>query len=234
MQSTDESMINELEIQKSIAASDMYSLLSMLLHLPTEEIAAGILDGSLAEDVLAIFEELGFSDNRIETIKTKLGALQRISGKDELLTEMRREYTRLFAHPKKPAIDIYETLFLFQPQEGQKDKPTLFISPAAMDAQRCYKQAGLVKSKEANEPEDHMATEMEFMAYLYMQKAKALNEDNQEGLAQRNEQIKEFSELHLRKWGIDFFDSCISSSERDVYRTFGQIGSTFMSKMLEN
>jgi len=233
MQSADKLTANELEIERSIAASDMYRLLAMLLNLPTQEMVDGILNGSFAEDVMAIFEELGFMDNRTETIKAQLDALQEgISDKAEFFTAMRQEYTRLFTHPKQPAVEIYETLFTFKPETKNQQKPTLFISPAAMDAQRCYKQAGLMKSKEANEPEDHMATEMEFMAYLYLQKAKALNEGNQEEVAKRDEQVKEFNELHLQKWGVDFFESCISSSESGVYQTLGQIGSAFLSRML--
>lgn len=235
MQSTDEFTATELQIQRCIAASDMYRLLSMFLNLPTEEMAVGIFDGTLAEDVSQIMEELRFQDKRIETIRVKLCDLQaEISGKNELLTEMRREYTRLFTHPKQPAIDIYETLFLFIPEAGNKQKPSLFISPAALDAERCYKQAGLQRSKEANEPGDHMATEMEFMSYLYYQKAKALNENNQEEIEQRNKQIKEFSDLHLQKWGIDFFDRCVSASESNVYQTFSQVGSIFLSNMLKS
>jgi TorA maturation chaperone TorD len=223
----------ELDLQKSIAASDMYQLLAMFLHLPTKEMVAGILDGTLAEDVLTIFEELGFLDHR-EGIKTKLEALSgEISGQEEFFTGMRREYTRLFTHPKEPAVDIYETMFLYQPEEGEKGKPALFISPAALDAERCYRQAGLVRSKEVNEPGDHMATEMEFMAYLYVQKARALQENNQEELSKRNKQIREFSEAHLQKWAIDFFDKCAFASKTDVYRVFSQIGSIFIRNVLD-
>lgn len=234
MQSTDELTVtaNELEIQRSIAASDMYRLLAIFLNLPTQEIVNGILDGSLAEDVVAIFEELGLIDSRTEAIKSQLDTLQEgISDKEEFFTAMRREYTRLFTHPKQPAIRIYETLFTFKHGTNNQEIPALFISPAAMDAERCYRQAGLVRSKKVNEPEDHMATEMEFMAYLYLQKAKGLNEANQEEVTKRDEQIKEFIELHLQKWGVDFFDSCISSSESGIYQTLGQIGSAFLRRM---
>lgn len=235
MQSTDELTVtaNELEIQRSMAAADMYRLLAIFLNLPTQEMVGGILDGSLAEDVVAIFEELGFIDSRTEAIKAQLEGLQEgISNKPEFFTAMRREYTRLFTHPKQPAVEIYETLFTFKPETKNQKKPVLYISPAAMDAEHCYRQAGLERSKEANEPEDHMATEMVFMAYLYLQKAKGLYEGNQEEVVKRDEQITEFIERHLQKWGVDFFGRCISSSESRVYQTFGQIGSEFLSRML--
>lgn len=225
----------ELEIQKSIAASDMYRLLSMVFRLPTEEMSVGLLDGSLRNDVLDIFEELGLFDARIETIQTKLAALQGdLSDRHELFTAMRREYTRLFTHPRRPAVDIYETLFLFQPEAGNTPNPDLFISPTAMDAERCYRQAGLVRSGSVNEPGDHMATELEFMAYLYLCQAKGVQEADLEETEQRKVQIMEFSKTHLQKWAIAFFDRCSSASESDVYQTLGQLGSLFMHSMLEH
>lgn len=234
MLDTVELTTQELKIQKAVAASDMYKLLALMLSLPTEEIAAGIFDGSLAKDVKAIFGELGFVDRRVGAISDRLGTLQEgISGEKELFTGLRQEYTRLFSHPVRPAIQIYETLFLYKPEGRDAERPPLFVSPAAMDAGRCYRQAGLVRSKTANEPEDHMATEMEFMAYLYFHLAKALNENDQEGLAHREGQIREFSQGHLQKWAVDFFESCISASENSVYQTVGLVGSTFIDNMLQ-
>ena len=59
----------ETEYQKAAAASDMFQLLSMFMHLPKKEMAAGLLDGSMAEDVTTIFRELGFKTADIQNIK---------------------------------------------------------------------------------------------------------------------------------------------------------------------
>lgn len=234
MPSTKGIITKEIEVQHAVAASDMYQLLSRFLHLPTEEIAVGILEGSLTNDVREIFKELGVYDSRIEEINSRLQALQgKTAEKNEYLSALRQEYTRLFTHPRKPVIDIYETFFLFQPEDSGQDKPTLFISPAALDAERRYKQAGLVRAKEFNEPADHIATELEFMAYLYWQLAKALQEDNRKEITQRKEQIKEFAKYHLQKWAMDFFTRCTSDSQTEVYQIYGLIGSTFLNKVLE-
>lgn len=223
----------EAEIQRALAASDMYQLLSRSLHLPTEEIAMGLLDGSLAEDVLTILAELNLSAAEIGKIRTKFrAAISEGITQEELHAEMRREYTRLFTHPQKPAVDIYESAFRYTLEGGKEKKPALFISPAALDAERCYKKAGLVMAKEVNEPGDHMATEMEFMMFLCLQKAKALQENNQEELAKREGEIQEFQRIHLQKWAKDFFNRCTSSSRSEVYRTLGEIGSIFMTEML--
>lgn len=221
------------EIRRCVAASDMYQLLCMSVHLPTEELAAGLCDGSYAEDVATILEELLFPAEEVKKIKSLLAALHAGGhGKDDLLTSMRREYTRLFTHPQNPGIAIYETTFLYDPEDELQSQPTLFISPAALDAERCYKKAGLQMSEKIKEPADHMATEMEFMMYLYLQKARGLQQDLPEEAARREEEIREFSDDHLKKWAIAFFDRCKTSSQNDCYKIIGEIGSLYLKGML--
>jgi TorA maturation chaperone TorD len=191
---------NEPEIEKSVAASDMYRLLFMSLDFPTEELASGLLDGSFEKDVAAIFEELGFPAENRENIRSRLIAWKgNKKNSNQLLTEMRREYTRLFTHPKKPAVALYETTFRYDPEDELQSKPSLFISPAARDAERCYKKAGLVMSGTVNEPADHIATQMEFMMYLYLQKAKSIRASNHADLVIIEDQIREFIQAHLQK-----------------------------------
>jgi putative dimethyl sulfoxide reductase chaperone len=221
----------EQDIQKSIAASDLHQILAIALQLPTRELAEGLFNGSLAEDVVSIYQELGFSDETVQEMQNKFAEIKTSkTTKEELFTELRQEYTRLFTHPKKSEIEIYETLFRHIPEEGE-GKPSLFISPAALDAERCYKKAGLVRSKDVNEPGDHMATEMEFMMFLFLEKAKALQEDNQEEVARREAEIKEFSELHLQRWAQSFFEKMTTLSYSAFYRILGEIGSTFVGEM---
>jgi len=219
----------ELEYQKAVAASDMFQLLSMPMRLPKKEMAAGLLDGSITEDVTTIFRELGFNLENTQTIEEAFIKIKECGkNEDELLSELRQEYTRLFTHPKKPAIAIYEAIFRYKPGKGEAP-PVLFISPAALDAERCYKKAGLKMSKEINESGDHMATEMEFMMYLYQQKAKAIRENAEADLARRNEEIAEFNRLHLKRWAVEFFEKCKVASKSEVYRLIGETGSLFLA-----
>ncbi len=222
----------ERDLQKSIAISDMFQLLSLLSHYPTPGVVEGLLNGSFAEDVIAILEELEFSEEIIRKFKTNFLRIQDLNKtKEELFSKMSKEYTRLFSHPKEPKIAIYETLFRHKPENGES-KPTLFISPAAMDAERCYKKAGLKMSEELNEPSDHMAIELEFMMYLYLQQTKAIQEEDEEELKKREGEIKEFSDLHLQRWAKEFFGSCVGLSTNEVYQVFGELGSQFITKFL--
>lgn len=225
-------MVNEQEIehQKAVAASDMFQLLSVFMHLPKKEMATGLLDGSIAEDVTTIFRELGFKRENTRTIEDAFIKIKECGkNEEELLSELRQEYTRLFNHPKKPAIPIYEALFRYQPDKDDEARPLLFVSPAALDAERCYKKAGLKLSKAVNESGDHMGIEMEFMMYLYLQKAKAIQENDEGELARRDEEIEEFNRLHLKRWAVEFFEQCKTTSKSKVYSTVGEIGSLFLT-----
>lgn len=232
-QNRDESIAEKLAIQTWIAASDLCRLLAMFLRLPTEELAQGLLDGSIAGDVADILAELGFSAEVIQRISQKLKAVPKATPRcEDLRTELRREYTRLFTHPKQPAVAIYECLFLFKPEDAGEERPLYFVSAAALDAERCYRKAGLSRAKAVNEPGDHMATELEFMMFLYWRKAQALQKNDPEGLAQTEALIQEFSDLHLQKWAAEFFKQCVNASPSGVYRVLGEIGNVFMIRML--
>lgn len=221
------------DVASNVAASDMYQLLSVTLRLPDEDLARGVLDGRLADDAVSILSELHVPGDELDRIRTRLLALRGdAGGRSSLLTEMRQEYTRLFTHPRRPTVAIYETTFRHDPASAE-GPPSLFVGPAALDAERCYRKAGLLlTTSESNEPADHMATEMEFMMFLHREKAVALHQGDRAEVARREAEIGEFTELHLREWAPAFFSACASSSESEAYRAIGELGSVFMSRVL--
>lgn len=220
---------HEIDFQKAAAASDMFQFLAMSMRLPEKQLAAGLLDGSIADDVTNILRELGFKPGNTRTIEDGFNKIRECGkNEQELFSLMRQEYTYFFTHPRKPAIPIYEALFCYKPGKGEA-RPVLFISPAALDAERCYKKAGLKMSKDVNDSGDHMATELEFMMYLYQQKAKAIRNNDEMELARRNDEISEFNRLHLKKWGVEFFEQCKVVSKSEVYHLIGETGSLFLT-----
>jgi len=233
------------EVMHVLAISDFYQLLAISLRLPDHDLAQGMLDGSYGQDAVNILQELYCDEEKIAEVKklfAKLSLNAKLSSNDELslskdkvtsfLIEMRREYTRLFDNPKNPALSIYETVFLHDPEE-EKEELMLFMSPAALDAERCYKEAGVSLVKQSSEPADHMATELEFMMYLYAKKGQVLQEGNEEAFNLINKQIKEFHKLHLNKWALDFFKKLQAEAKLLPYQGIAQIGIIGLGKVLE-
>ncbi|MCO1601194.1 TorD/DmsD family molecular chaperone [Desulfosporosinus nitroreducens] len=216
--------IQEQKLKEAFATSDFFQLLSLSLRLPTIELAEALLDGSYRQDGINILEELSCSQGDLSLVSE---ALDRLKGSKvdatPLLIEMRREYTRLFDDPKQPALNIYETLFL-HPEDNQG--AMLFISPTALNVERCYREAGVSLVRQSAEPADHMATELEFMMYLYGKKGQALQEQNNEELEKIAQQIQQFEEMHLKKWCVEFFNGLQTESTSTSYQALAKLAKT--------
>jgi TorA maturation chaperone TorD len=157
---------------------------------------------------------------------------------EQLLRLVRAEYTRLFTHPERPVIGIYESLFLYELQGRRGERPVLFVNAAALDAERLYREAGLVRSAEFNESGDHVATQLEFAGFLLRQRAQlsAGGSSGAEGAAgaealerdvqamQHNSALcEEFWARHLSKWLLPFGEHIIDEAEHPVYTVVGEL-----------
>lgn len=225
-------------IEKLLACSDMYQLLSVFLSLPSSEMVDGIAGGTLKQDVIDIFDELQVEQEQVLAATTTLTAFAENINVDKkaLLSTLRQEYTRMFRHPKEPKVDIYEALFLWELKENKdlnkNPKPRLFVSPAAMDCERLYKRAGLVGSKELNESADYFATQLEFMMAVYTKAAKARQENDEQQLKELDLIIEEFSSLHLDRWALLFFQKCKRVSQNELMTDFWEIALLFFEHFI--
>ncbi len=225
-------MTGDREVQISLSKADLFQFLAISLHLPTMDYIHGLLDGSIAKDVIDILSEMEYPAEQVGKISQNLKSIQerKITAED-LFSEMRQEYTHLFTNPVKPAVGIYETIFLFNGDESDK-KPSMFISPAALSAERYYKKAGLHTTGDSQEPADYFPTELEYMMFLYQQLAKSVNENDLENQEKWQTLIDEFSLMHLKKWAGKFFATCKTASTNQVYTLIGTLGKMCMDRML--
>jgi TorA maturation chaperone TorD len=216
--------------------SDFYRFFSSLLQLPTNALISSLHDSSFEKGFRQMVDEMGFRSNKVE-VSEALYCLKSLGQKNETnLQVLRHAYTTLFTHPDKPLIFIYESQFLFweaHPDAGLDEAPRLFVNPAALDAERCYKKAGLSRSVDFNESADHMSIELEFMARLYAYRVELFEKGDTEELIRVDDLIAEFNSLHFKKWGIAFFQKCAQTSVHPFYQALGSIGAVFMEEMLE-
>lgn len=217
-------------LHETCSKADMYQLLSLLFQFPTEETATGIKEGTIVEDIATIFSEIGIDAEQDDSSVYDGFELAEAKSMQEILSNLRREYTLLFSHPDNPIVPIYETVFLHDPEEHGA-RYQMYVSPIATDVGRCYKEAGVTSSGSINEPVDHIATELEFMAYLEKLKAQAMVDERKEALIGISRSIKEFKEEHFLKWAPDFFLRCAEADECCIYRTIGKVGVIFLKKV---
>ena len=211
-----------IDFKQSVAVSDFCQLTSLSLCLPSMELAKSLIDGSYKTDVITILGELDCKQEEIDGVILNLEACMKDKSEVNLFKDLRQEYTRLFTAPKQPVLWIYETLFLLDQQA--KERPMLFMSPAALEAERCYNEAGFSITKECNEPADHLATELEFLMVLYAQKGHCIVEKNYEDLKDIREQIQQFEDKHAKKWWLDFFIELEKNAQHSFFQGVGQIG----------
>lgn len=220
------------QLNQAFAASDFYQLLSLSLQWPTQELAEALLEGGYQSDAQNILEELGCNRDDILQASDRLEELKQFEGgAEKLLEQMRQDYTRLFNHPVQPVIGIYESMFTETPNEKKEDV-VLFLNPTALDVERCFKEAGVQLTRTSKEPADHMATELEFMMFLYGKKGAALKEENQANLEKTEKSIEQFNSLHLLKWVNRFFIRLESESAILPYQGIARLAKVGLNKIL--
>jgi|GEM_PF-883719 len=237
-------------VEANVSCADMYAVLALLVQFPTPELAQGLAGGALQADVAAIAGELGIDAQAVRDLVDAFDAACKgdagasfageVADAGSLYEAMRRERTRLFDHPDQPAVRIYEAQFLYElaRERGEEhktgmlaDMPQMFVNNAALDAERCYRAAGLVRDIQVNVPGDCMFTELEFMAHLHTCKARALNEGDAQAAAQVEAQIQEFARIHVARWFPAFFDA-LTLQAHGPYRLTGVLGALFMRAVL--
>lgn len=228
------------DVITATSLSDAYSVLAVLTEFPTKDVAMSVVEGSVFQDMAALCDELNMETPALIDAASSAGE----NGEPgEVYELMRREYTRLFNHPEKPLVPLYEEQFLFdyaspenQPavKEGlEQARPRLYVNPASIDARRQYRAQGMAQVNERSLPADAMCVQMTFMAKLHQALAEALMEDNETQIAALQDAIGEFEDIHLRKWMADFFRACSEKSQLEVYAAMGQFGVALAKRVLE-
>lgn len=174
-------------------------------------------DSDLAEALFAkeTWNQLSDAEASLEleahsTIRELRAWVERYAGAaEELLADLEVEYTYLFinAVPHVPA----------SPYESAYVGPGLLMGEPVSQVLRAYRDAGLAISDDYEALPDHIAAELEFMAYLIHQQAQAEQEEPEEAATWRERQHR-FLEEHLLRWGPLFLDEVASSARHDFYR----------------
>lgn len=135
------------------------------------------------------------------------------------------EYASLFLNARDRSVFPYESVYTSP--EG------LLMQKARDDVLRKYAQQGLGKSENHNEPEDHLAIELEFMSLLCEQTVNALEiNDLEQGMSCLQNQ-KEFLEQHLLVWCPRFCSDMAADSASDFYRGVALLTHDFLQSELE-
>ncbi|MFC7134897.1 MULTISPECIES: TorD/DmsD family molecular chaperone [Salinibaculum] len=114
--------------------------------------------------------------------------------------DLRTEYTRLFIGPAGPPCPPYESVYR-DGEDGEAFGPV--NGPATVAVGRWYREFGVRPAPDHSDLPDHIATELEFAAYL------AEEEDP--------ERLDQFLDEHLRAWVDEFLTQVETETREEFY-----------------
>ncbi len=200
----------------------MYSFLSRMYE---REISADTLkelsDGQ--SQVLRVGPSSGADDKKLTEGFELFGKyLKSTAGRDpnQVKLELAVEYADLFLGVKGRPLHPSESVYLSREQSMYQESRDRVMS--------VYWKAGVDKTKEFTEPEDHIAVELQFMEYLCRRTVEALEKDEQEEAVKFLQIQRDFIGEHLSRWVPRLAKDILASAEADFYRGVAEITDAFI------
>lgn len=214
------------ELIRHVALADYCDLLALLLQTPTPEMIQGLINPGISEDYRSIASELKMDEAETDALCVALDDWRDVLARsEEPLSLVRREHTRLFAHPSKPVIPFYEGLFLSRSTSDEHpENALLFVNEEASDAEKIYRRAGVECSTSMRVPPDCITTELEFCAHLHKEAARAVLDENDTACKSAEALLLDFEKQHVDKWFTAFFARCKTESRVALYSLVGSMG----------
>jgi putative dimethyl sulfoxide reductase chaperone len=129
-----------------------------------------------------------------------------------VLDELSADYAGLFLNAGDRPAHPYESVYT-SPER-------LLMQQAQKQVRQIYAESGLILSS-GEEPEDHIALEMEYMGHLCSRTASASEEGDLETVRAHLTSQREFLSEHLLRWAPQFAEDLKRFATTDFYRALG-------------
>ncbi len=129
---------------------------------------------------------------------------------EELLEDLRADYTRLFIGPGKVLAPPWESVHF--------GRERLTFQERTLQVRRWYARFGLQCEKLYNEPDDHVGLELAFVAHLSSLATQAVEQGDNETLAKYLDAQGAFLSEHLLTWVGTWCAQVLRESHTDFYR----------------
>ncbi|MBN1455244.1 MAG: molecular chaperone TorD family protein [Methanomicrobia archaeon] len=194
---------------------DFYAFLTRLyVEAPARELVEDLVTGRLQFQQLAALE---VNDDLSTGSRLLTEFAEKSKGRtvDELHEELVKEYTLLFIGPHRLPVQPFEAWWV----SGK------LLGEPLVKVKRAYQKAGIAKSSEFSEPEDHIGFELKFMHYLGEQAAVAeVGPRLKEWLTLQ----REFLDEHLAKWAPRYCDALYEYELSNFYKGVAKLTKGFI------
>jgi len=210
------SLESEFNIERIKSRMVLYNFLASAFNYPDKELAEGLSSG----EFLSALKNTIFQKIIEDSMKLNIYIG---SNKDDILLQLERDYTWLFFTSKPRVAYLFGSVY----NEGKLYQESTF------KITRLYYETGLKLNESFGLPPDHIAVELEFMAYLAFNQIKAVNENNMENAFYGKEMEKIVFEEYLAPFATKVGKSIKDQSKTPFYRTVGEITYNFFNTPLQ-
>jgi TorA maturation chaperone TorD len=205
-----------LEILQNRAST--YGFLS---HVYRQEATSAFL-AELMEQLSGEAQEEAESEG-YRTLREYVGEIEQ-ADIEKVQVDLAAEYAGLFLSMGPKPVFPYESVYT---------SPDRLVMQKARDEVLVeYRKEGLDRIAEFNEPEDHIAIELEFMAYLCQKAADAMQARDRIGAAGALEKQRAFLQEHLLVWVPEFCKDVQQATKTGFYKGIAQITAEHLSMEL--
>ncbi|WP_165247298.1 TorD/DmsD family molecular chaperone [Adlercreutzia sp. ZJ141] len=206
---------NQTQAQAAQAFALLAETLSRCLLRPTEGLAGELQSGALSAQLESLIntgddEELV---KALAAVKSEELALAHMELTQARLT-LEVEYNRLFVGPGKVLAPPYESFFLTAHEEGGRGR---LRGPSERAVRACYAKFGYAMPELFVDFPDHIAIELEFIAMLANEEARAWCDGNEDITLFKQRAIDDFCRDHLACWVAPFASAVAAGSRRALY-----------------
>lgn len=198
----------------------LYELLALGFRYPTDTLIHALTSGEFAEALEELAKLNGIDAHSIKTSIEDLSEYRGV-GTTELIRTLRVEYTYLFIGEKEPVVSPYAGIW-WSHKKGIP--PLLFVNKETRAVKDFMRSCGITQAVGTNEPLDHIATELEFLHYLCLRRAKvALPDEFSQDVTLPERAYEDFYENHFVPWNQDFAATVREKGRIPFYRALALI-----------
>lgn len=212
-----EAMMIEHTQDEWIILGALCEFISISLRLPTTELAEVLSSGEFIETIKEIGEQAGLGCIQLAHIDVLL-AEYKGQNSEELFHSLRTEYTRLLVGTPVPVVSPYAGVWH---AKDQGVEPLLFINPHTMEIERFMRKHGIGQAEGKNEPLDHIASEFEFLQYLALVNASAVEVCSVVEIPEAA--FSTFFFQYVSNWASKFANEVLATTKLGFYKAAAEI-----------
>ena len=207
----------KLSEKKAQAAQIIAIILAKAFNYPDRDFTKELINGVTSEQLAACIGILNLKglDKPLTDIQDYFKNNKNLK---KCQLDLEKEYTWLFFASKPRAVYIFESVYT----EGK------LLRDSTFNVARMYYDAGLNVVETMKLPPDHIAVELEFLAYLLFNEAKSLNEKHKDKLELAMRMRKELLKNHLGPFTKSFSERLKEKARLPFYGAIAHILEKFI------